>query len=336
MHPLPEAGRPLLAASGRLPGRRLLLPRGPHQGGRTGFSGAVRGICPRQGRGPGGGVGIFPESSPFPGGTSGSGKKTGSSRPRDPKAGTGNRRTKAREGPVIKYGIFGDIHGNLEAFEAVLADMEDQGVTHPLCLGDLVGYGANPVECVEVVRALKCPVVRGNHDDFVTHGKSPVSFSEAATVSLEYARRQMSPSQLNFLRRLPLVYVEDPFTLVHATLDGPDQWGYISTRLEAQTCLFYQKTPLCFVGHTHRPCPLEFRQVDVHPDRTKAGRRFLFNVGSVGQPRDGDWRASYAIYSPREEQVDLRRVNYDIEKASQKILKSGLPESLAKRLFRGE
>jgi len=245
----------------------------------------------------------------------------------------------------VKYGIFGDIHGNLEALEAVLADMEEQGVTHPLCLGDLVGYGANPAECVEVVRTLHCPVVRGNHDDIVPSGKAPTSFSEAARISLEYARRHLNPSQMNFLRRLPMTWVEDPITLVHATLDGPESWGYISTRLEAQTCFLYQKTPLCFVGHTHRPCsfalekevrPLEFRQVDIHPDRAKTGRKFLFNVGSVGQPRDGDWRASYAIYSALDHSVDLRRVNYNIEKASAKILQAGLPESLSKRLFLGE
>lgn len=245
----------------------------------------------------------------------------------------------------MKYGVFGDIHGNLEALEAVLVDMEDQGVTHPLCLGDLVGYGANPAECLEVVRALRCPVVRGNHDDLVPTGKPPPAFSEAAKLSLEYAHRELSPAQLNFLRRLPLIWMEDSITLVHATLDGPESWGYISTRLEAQTCFLYQKTPLCFVGHTHRPGafaqekevrPLEFRQVDVHPDRTKSGRKFLFNTGSVGQPRDGDWRASYVIFSPQEYRVDLRRVSYNIEKASSKILKAGLPESLAKRLFKGE
>jgi len=245
----------------------------------------------------------------------------------------------------MKYGIFGDIHGNLEALEAVFLDMEEQGVTHPLCLGDLVGYGANPAECLEAVRALGCPVVRGNHDDLATLRKIPPSFSEVAQVSLNYARGQLNPSQLNFLRRLPMTWVEDPITLVHATLDGPESWGYISTRLEAQTSFFYQKTPFCFVGHTHRPCafaqekevrPLEFRHVDVHPDRTKTGRKFLFNVGSVGQPRDGDWRASYAIYHPEEQWVDLRRVNYNIEKASAKIIKVGLPELLSKRLFKGE
>lgn len=245
----------------------------------------------------------------------------------------------------MKYGIFGDIHGNLEALEAVVADMEDQGVTHPLCLGDLVGYGANSSECLEVVRAMGCPIVRGNHDDLITFGKATASFSEAANLSLQYARGQLNPAQLNFLRRLPLVWTDDPITLVHATLDGPESWGYISTRLEAQTSFLYQKTPICFVGHTHRPCafaqekesrPLEFRHVDVHPDRTKIGRKFLFNVGSVGQPRDGDWRASYAIFCPRKYSVDLRRVTYDIDKAASKIIKAGLPESLSKRLFKGE
>lgn len=245
----------------------------------------------------------------------------------------------------MKYGIFGDVHGNLEALEAVLADMEEQGVTHPLCLGDLVGYNANSAECVEIVRSLGCPVVRGNHDEVVVQARTLSSFSPDARKSLEFARGQLSPGQMNFLRRLPLVQREAQWTLVHATLDGPENWGYITTRLEAQTSFFYQQTPLCFVGHTHRPGafvkerevrPLEFRQVDVHPERSKVARKFLFNVGSVGQPRDGDWRAAYAIFDPSENVVDLRRLNYNLEKTASKIQKAGLPESLYKRLFKGE
>ena len=245
----------------------------------------------------------------------------------------------------MKYGVFGDIHGNLEALEAVLADMESQGVTHPLCIGDLVGYGANPAECLEVVRALECPVVRGNHDDWVTQAKNPASFSEHACRALDFTRKKLSPGQMNYLRRLPYVKGGELCTIVHATLDGPENWGYVSTRLEAETSFFYQKTPLCFLGHTHRPAvfikdhevrPIEFRRVDVHPERLKVSRKFLFNVGSVGQPRDGDWRAAYAIYDSKSEVVELRRLNYDIEKAAHKIIKSGLPESLSKRLFKGE
>lgn len=245
----------------------------------------------------------------------------------------------------MKYGIFGDIHGNLEALEAVLGDMEAQGVTHPMCIGDLVGYGANPAECLEVVRALACPVVRGNHDEWVTQRKSPASFSEDAQKALDYTRGKLNPTQLNYLRRLPYVKVDESMTLVHATLDGPENWGYVSTRLEAETSFLYQKTSLCFLGHTHRPAvfikdhevrPIEFRRVDVHPERLKVSRKFLFNVGSVGQPRDGDWRAAYAVYDPKSEIVELRRLNYDIDRAAQKIIKAGLPESLSKRLFKGE
>jgi len=245
----------------------------------------------------------------------------------------------------VKYGIFGDVHGNLEALEAVLADMEDQRVTHPVCIGDLVGYNANPAECLEVVRALGCPVVRGNHDELVTHKKNPDAFSIDAQKALSFSRNRLTPAQLNYLRRLPLTHMEESFTLVHATLDGPENWAYISTQLEAQTSFFYQKTHLCFIGHTHRPAaflkekdvrPVVFRGVDVHPERLKIARKFLFNVGSVGQPRDGDWRASYAIYDSKEQTVDLRRVGYEVEKAASKIVKAGLPDSLSARLFAGE
>lgn len=245
----------------------------------------------------------------------------------------------------MKYGIFGDVHGNLEALGAVLADMEDQEVTHPLCIGDLVGYNANPSECVEIVRALGCPVIKGNHDELVTQRKDAEAFSQDAQTALNFSRKLLNPAQLNYLRRLPLTLMEETFTLVHATLDGPENWGYISNQLEAQTSFFYQKTHLCFMGHTHRPAaflkekevrPIEFRKVDVHPERLKIARKFLFNVGSVGQPRDGDWRASYAIYDAKEQTVDLRRVGYEVEKAASKIVKAGLPDSLSTRLFQGE
>jgi hypothetical protein len=146
----------------------------------------------------------------------------------------------------VKYGIFGDVHGNLEALEAVLADMEDQQVTHPVCIGDLVGYNANPAECLEVVRALGCPVVRGNHDELVTHKKNPDAFSIDAQKALSFSRNRLTPAQLNYLRRLPLTHMEESFTLVHATLDGPENWAYISTQLEAQTSFFLSENPPLF------------------------------------------------------------------------------------------
>jgi diadenosine tetraphosphatase ApaH/serine/threonine PP2A family protein phosphatase len=186
--------------------------------------------------------------------------------------------------------------------------------------------------------------VKGNHDELVTHSQSPETFSKEAQEALSFSRSKLSPAQLNYLRRLPLLHAETAWTLAHATLDGPENWAYVSTRLEAQTSFFYQKTNLCFIGHTHRPAvflkekevrPVEFRRVDVHPERLKVARKFLFNVGSVGQPRDGDWRAAYVTYDSQEQIVDLRRVDYDVEKAASKIIKAGLPVALAKRLSRG-
>lgn len=236
----------------------------------------------------------------------------------------------------MKFGIFGDIHSNQEALEAVLEDMQAQGVVHPICLGDVVGYNANPAECLQMVRALECPIVKGNHDEEASEERDIAHFNPMASDSMRYTRDQLSDEQKAFLRGLPLQRAISNFTVVHSTLDGPARWGYVFSEVEAESSFTYQRTQICFFGHTHVPNAFVkdesihmflYKKIEIQPDK-----RYFINVGSVGQPRDGDWRAAYATYDSDANVVELHRVTYDLSKAQHKILAAELSPRLAERL----
>ncbi len=239
-----------------------------------------------------------------------------------------------------KYAIFGDVHGNLEALSAVLESMENEGVTHCACVGDIVGYGANPVECVEKIQALGCKVVLGNHDAGVV-GKTDIRFfNSAARAAVEWSREVMDGTSVGFLSGLPHVARTECFTIVHATLGNPEQWTYIFTPFEAQSYFSYQSDPVCFVGHTHVPCCFSndptrgvSRAASI---RLKAGTKYIVNAGSVGQPRDGNPLSSYVIYDIVEDLIKFVRVPYDVHTAQKKIIDAGLPHVLAIRLEWGK
>lgn len=237
----------------------------------------------------------------------------------------------------MKFGIFGDIHSNLEALEAVLEDMQNQGVTQAVCLGDIVGYNANPGECLELVRGIGCPVIKGNHDEDASEDWPLQDVNELAYLSMQYSRSQLTAEQKKFLRGLPMYKQIADFSVVHSTLDNPLHWHYVFTAEDAGRSFVYQKTQVCFHGHTHVPHLYVRDGQTVHEFSFKRvvlqeGRQYFVNVGSVGQPRDGDWRSSYAIYDPAKRAVELRRVPYDLAKAQSKILEAGLPNRLAERL----
>ncbi|NJK91611.1 MAG: metallophosphoesterase family protein [Blastochloris sp.] len=236
----------------------------------------------------------------------------------------------------MKFGIFGDIHSNLEGLEAVLEDMQKQKVTHAVCLGDIVGYNANPSECLELVRALGCPIVKGNHDEEASEERDIEHFNPLAYASMKYSREALSDEQKKFLRSIPFQKSVSDFTIVHSTLDGPARWQYVFTAADAEASFTYQRTQACFFGHTHVPHlfvrdtmvhEFFYKRVVLQPDK-----RYFVNVGSVGQPRDGDWRAAYVIYDSKERTIELRRVPYDLAKAQSKIMSVGLPDRLAERL----
>ena len=239
----------------------------------------------------------------------------------------------------MRYAIFGDVHANFEALQAVLEDAKATEVTHYVCLGDLVGYNADPVACLELVRAMECPIVKGNHDEQACEVTDLSYFNPLAARAIQWTRDQLSDEQKEWLKALKFSRLVRNFTIVHSTLDSPASWGYVLSDLDASASFSYQHTQLCFYGHTHVPRAFirDARVHEVAPDTItlEAGKKYFFNVGSVGQPRDQDWRASYALYTPGSQTVQWRRLPYDIETAQKKIIAAGLPERLALRLAEG-
>lgn len=239
----------------------------------------------------------------------------------------------------MKYAILGDIHSNLEALTAVLEDARQTGYDRLVSVGDVVGYNANPVECLDLVRAHAWKVVRGNHDHYCGHDEDLGNFHPLAADAVDWTRSQLSAEQRAYLRGLPLSAQVDHFTLVHSTLDTPDMWGYVFDKLEADANFNYQTTAVCFFGHTH--VPLAFEKTDdirgglYNTLRVMMGRKYFVNVGSVGQPRDGDPRAAYALYDVERNLIELRRVPYDFTSTQRKILAAGLSERMAARLAIG-
>jgi predicted phosphodiesterase len=239
----------------------------------------------------------------------------------------------------VRYAIISDIHANLEAFEAVLADAEENKCTHFVCLGDVVGYNANPHECAERIREMDCPIVKGNHDEQASLGESSRDFNELAEAAIQWTRDNLTDEDKNWLRDLKLQRQVRDFTIVHSTLDTPGQWGYVFNNLDAATSFTYQHTTVCFFGHTHVPMAfikdegVQRQQIDKL--RIDPGKKYFINVGSVGQPRDGDWHAAYCIYHVESNVVEQRRLKYDLATAQKKIIDAGLPHMLADRLAVG-
>jgi predicted phosphodiesterase len=239
----------------------------------------------------------------------------------------------------MRYAIFGDVHANLEALQAVLEDARAHEVTHYVCLGDLVGYNADPVACLELVRSMECPIVKGNHDEQACEVTDLSYFNPLAARAIQWTRDQLTDEHKEWLKALKFSRLVRNFTIVHSTLDSPASWGYVLSDLDASASFSYQHTQLCFYGHTHVPRAFirDTRVHEVAPDliTLEAGKKYFFNAGSVGQPRDQDWRASYAIYTPAEQTIQWRRLSYDIETTQKKIIAAGLPERLALRLAEG-
>lgn len=227
----------------------------------------------------------------------------------------------------------------MEALHAVLADAREQACTDYVCLGDLVGYNPNPAECLELIRAMNCPVVKGNHDADASGDHSLDTMNPTAAEALTWTRNQLSAEQRDFLKKMRMVRQVSDFTIVHSTLDQPTHWNYVTNRFDAMSNFSYQFTQVCFHGHTHVP-KVYVKDTKVHEVPAELvvvqpNAKYFINAGSVGQPRDGDWRACYVIYDLPTKTIVFRRVEYDIVATQKKILEAGLPEMLATRLSDG-
>jgi|YNPNPStandDraft_1061719.scaffolds.fasta_scaffold45762_2 predicted phosphodiesterase len=241
----------------------------------------------------------------------------------------------------MKYGILSDIHGNLEAMEAVLEALGE--VDSYLCLGDVVGYGANPNECCARIREIAAVTILGNHDEVALGRMDLAWFNSFARLAAEWTISQLTPETRDFLERLePTAQVGD-LTLAHGSLDDP--WAYITHPLEARDSFERLKTPVGFFGHTHlaeyywqrQPHGRVWLKELVHGGRVTLDPRcrYLINPGSVGQPRDGNWYASAALYDSTTQQVEVLRVPYDLATAQAKMQAAGLPSFLWQRLAEG-
>jgi len=240
----------------------------------------------------------------------------------------------------VRYAVLSDIHGNLEALRAVLHDAEDR-TDDVLCLGDVVGYGADPIACVDLVGTRARAVVAGNHEYAVTGRMDLAWFNPYARAAAEWTRERLEQDCAGYLAALPVVAEIDEATLVHASPRQPDEWDYLVTADDGFLAFEAFATRVCFVGHSHVPAvwslgssgpDYERGAIDVRLD---AGRRYIVNVGSVGQPRDRDPRAAYAVWDTDARRITVRRVSYDIAGARVKIHAAGLPRFLADRLSAG-
>lgn len=241
----------------------------------------------------------------------------------------------------MKYAILGDIHSNLEALQAVLAHAKAQGCTHHVSLGDIVGYGPNPKECLDIVRSLNCPVVMGNHDEYCASVLDLTGFNPMASEAIKWTRDRLGDSDRDWLRNLKYSQVVESFTVVHATLDLPEKWAYVFDKLAAAASMNYQRTSVCFNGHTHVPVAFVRTAMGVQGGmyakiKIEVGKKYFINAGSIGQPRDRNPAAAYVTYDLAGGLVELLRVEYDFGITQQKIHDAGLPPSLADRLEYGK
>jgi diadenosine tetraphosphatase ApaH/serine/threonine PP2A family protein phosphatase len=237
--------------------------------------------------------------------------------------------------------ILSDIHSNLESFQAVLKDFSRERVDQVLCLGDIVGYAAEPDQCIETLRGLTSDVVAGNHDWAAVDLTDIDYFNPEARAAVEWTTGIITADHTAYLKGLPLTLCLPGMLLVHATPYQPESWDYIFSLDDAARSFHHFDQQVCLTGHSHYP--IAFAQdkegtISVIRDSTFSlldSHRYLINVGSVGQPRDGDPRAAYVIYKPEEGTFSLKRVPYDIRSAQEKIIAAGLPSFLASRLAAG-
>ncbi len=239
----------------------------------------------------------------------------------------------------MRFAIISDIHGNLEALLSVLKKIDEIGYDSLIVLGDIVGYGADPGECIEIVKRRGAFAVKGNHDEAVVNPRERDYMNIYAREAIEWTEARINDAQKLWLKNLPYrISPFDNFEITHAEWESPESWTYIFDPYEAKYQFQFMKYKIGFYGHTHIPAIFQ-QDLDGNVKRLNQnqilmlkGFRYMINPGSVGQPRDRDWRAAFGIFDSEDLYFEFFRVEYDVKKAMRKILDAGLPETLAYRL----
>ncbi len=245
----------------------------------------------------------------------------------------------------MRLAIFTDIHSNLEALEASYKALKTVGFDKAVCIGDIVGYGANPRECIDFLRDREVMSVKGNHDHYVTQERKVWDIQPYAREAICWTQDVLDEDHVDWLRKLPYLLEVEGALFVHSSLEALDgeYWPYILDPKSALFHFFLQDVQFAFFGHTHIPLFFNYDEnnkisIEILKTRTipKDSRsQYLINPGSVGQPRDFDSRSAVVIFDTEERKIEVIRVEYDIRKTQDKILEVGLPKILAERLSRG-
>jgi predicted phosphodiesterase len=243
----------------------------------------------------------------------------------------------------MRYAVLGDIHSNLSALECVLEDIRATQVDQILSVGDVVGYGASPSDCIRLLREEGVIVVKGNHDAACVGELNENTFNRYALEAVRWTRGVLSTDEMDWLRELPLEVTLEHCQLAHGSIHEPEAFEYIRTTRDADPSLELMTRPVAFVGHTHIPIALmrllePVGSTAYSPDLDvdlRESDRCLVNVGSVGQPRDEDHRTGWVLFDSEAQTVKLKRLPYQIEVAASRIRDAGLPRMLADRLYLG-
>ena len=247
-----------------------------------------------------------------------------------------------------RIGLFADLHSNLEAFEACISKAEELGVTRMVFLGDLVGYNADPVALIDrigdLVASKKAIAILGNHDEAIFKDTRN-QMNASANAAIEWTKSQLNDSHVQFLKNLPLIVHEDNICFVHASAHNPGDWNYVTDSMSAWRCAQNSGKSYTFVGHAHEQALFYQSAVGKlirfapHPGDeipVLQHRQWVGVVGSLGQPRDGNPEACFAVFEPSAQVLTFHRVPYDHFLAAEKVRLAGLPESLANRLITGK
>jgi diadenosine tetraphosphatase ApaH/serine/threonine PP2A family protein phosphatase len=232
----------------------------------------------------------------------------------------------------MRIAIISDIHSNLEALTTAMDIIDKQSVHEIVCLGDIIGYGANPNECLDLVRRRCKIVLMGNHEEAVLDASKAKDFTQNARFAIEWTRHHVDEENLVYLRSLPLAARNNNILYVHASPCEPGAWDYIFEEESASHSFRCFSESLCFIGHTHIPAIFS---INGYTPRITRDDRFLVNVGSIGQPRDRNTQLSFGMLDTDTRIYENIRAPYDVETAVKKIMNSDLPVRLGQRLLMG-